>query len=1147
MKKCLGFLTGLFMWAGIAQSQTLRLPAWQRPLIPPTVTVLPAGFDSFSIIFGTEPPAANAPQIAEWTRTAGPDESIVLTGETLTSFTGLSAGKDTRFVTQGRDGVPHEAQILRLDGQKAAVTLPVKLPAWSFYFLWAKNQNGFSRPIAINRADAWWVGPKDVARGSTVSVHGRNLAHDNGTAQSWVYIEPATGGTGQWATVSAMNPYRVSFTVPTSLTNGNYTVWVHNGHGGQYGWSDPVPMTVFDDVTFDDAAVLNILDYGAIANDNLDDSQAVQAAMRAAENSPTHKTVYIPAGTFIFTTSVYPGSGIRLKGAGKNLTILKCSDTYSADSYGMMLTNGLANYTIQDLTFDANRTMKGWIGSVLYLRFCYNLRLINVKINALGYDPVDFHGCDRVFLTNCDLIGKINFGGTSNEVYIDGTNFYLTNDIQGSLFFWGSTGVSITNSTCQDFDNSNPDSGDGWGEGRFVAISDNWGINQNYYMANNTTTDLTVRPAWWNQNAGEQILWEGGNVDFRGSPVGSATATATFSTTALPQPGRVAVITKGTGYGQIRTISAVAGTTITVDKPWNVQPDATSQIDIGKFNNHFVIYKNYLDAKARAATNTDHIASAAIQPYGGTTNLIVDGNTAHQTRAFLPNWTLSNALNAGHLMQPDFFNLFVNNQIQNNRYGYVPIAGWPESAPAPKETPFVGNILRGNTFQNMLEAPISFQTTGSGVPAVEMSIYERNTATNTPTGVGEGGFIASNQIYRKNNFSAGSPVSLTSVAIGPNPTSALRENTWTGYATTYANTDEDLDAHIEAPYHVLELTAQAGAAAFDTLFRIWNAGKVPLNITLAEGVTWLTPVQNATGTIATENDTQLVKLRVSPIVLPAGVYAANLTVTAGFSKAVYSVNLTVGGKLPKLISVKNGSWHDPATWNIARVPTPADSVIIDQPHSVTVGVGAQAKHVLQRAKSGLVFSSPLASLSLGFPVVTTDPESATTTSSVAVTTTLFGNSTPIIGDYNDPLSVELGVKFKSDISGEIKAVRFYRRVGSSNGYTVHLWKANGTLLATATVPVDPNLVPGWQQIYLQTPVNISANETYIASYLAPSGQYAFAVDGLSAAITKRNLTALAGLTNGGNGVYIYGNGGGFPTNTYRNTNYFVDVLFVGTP
>ncbi len=38
------------------------------------------------------------------------------------------------------------------------------------------------------------------------------------------------------------------------------------------------------------------------------------------------------------------------------------------------------------------------------------------------------------------------------------------------------------------------------------------------------------------------------------------------------------------------------------------------------------------------------------------------------------------------------------------------------------------------------------------------------------------------------------------------------------------------------------------------------------------------------------------------------------------------------------------------------------------------------------------------------------------------------------------------------------------------------------------------------------------------------------------------LTALADGAGGGNGVYLYG-AGGFPTQTYNATNYWVDVVF----
>ena len=76
------------------------------------------------------------------------------------------------------------------------------------------------------------------------------------------------------------------------------------------------------------------------------------------------------------------------------------------------------------------------------------------------------------------------------------------------------------------------------------------------------------------------------------------------------------------------------------------------------------------------------------------------------------------------------------------------------------------------------------------------------------------------------------------------------------------------------------------------------------------------------------------------------------------------------------------------------------------------------------------------------------------------------------------------------------------------------------------------------------PVAISANTTYVASYYAPKGRYAvsenyFATSG----VNSGPLRALANGQDGGNGVYRYQTGGGYPTQTYRSSNYWVDVLF----
>ncbi len=66
---------------------------------------------------------------------------------------------------------------------------------------------------------------------------------------------------------------------------------------------------------------------------------------------------------------------------------------------------------------------------------------------------------------------------------------------------------------------------------------------------------------------------------------------------------------------------------------------------------------------------------------------------------------------------------------------------------------------------------------------------------------------------------------------------------------------------------------------------------------------------------------------------------------------------------------------------------------------------------------------------------------------------------------------------------------------------------------------------------------------YVASYHTDVGQYSvdagyFAGSGFD----NPPLRALQDGENGGNGVYLYG-AGGFPTDTFGSSNYWVDVVF----
>lgn len=71
------------------------------------------------------------------------------------------------------------------------------------------------------------------------------------------------------------------------------------------------------------------------------------------------------------------------------------------------------------------------------------------------------------------------------------------------------------------------------------------------------------------------------------------------------------------------------------------------------------------------------------------------------------------------------------------------------------------------------------------------------------------------------------------------------------------------------------------------------------------------------------------------------------------------------------------------------------------------------------------------------------------------------------------------------------------------------------------------------------PLALTAGQTYVVSYYAPNGHYSTTGAFFNGGWTSGPLTAPA--TN--NGRYLYTTGGGFPTNSYNATNYFVDVVF----
>lgn len=158
----------------------------------------------------------------------------------------------------------------------------------------------------------------------------------------------------------------------------------------------------------------------------------------------------------------------------------------------------------------------------------------------------------------------------------------------------------------------------------------------------------------------------------------------------------------------------------------------------------------------------------------------------------------------------------------------------------------------------------------------------------------------------------------------------------------------------------------------------------------------------------------------------------------------------------------------------------------------------------------------------------------------AQTYSLFAAS-PTNNGGNDTNSVELGVRFSSDTAGTIGSIRFYKR-GSLSSHTVSLWTASGGLLARATDVTET--ASGWQQADFDTPVAISANVSYVASYHTVG--YIATQHFFDAVYNAAPLHAPVSA-----GLYAYSGSPILPNLSYMGSNYWVDVLFIpqasGTP
>ena len=246
--------------------------------------------------------------------------------------------------------------------------------------------------------------------------------------------------------------------------------------------------------------------------------------------------------------------------------------------------------------------------------------------------------------------------------------------------------------------------------------------------------------------------------------------------------------------------------------------------------------------------------------------------------------------------------------------------------------------------------------------------------------------------------------------------------------------------------------------------------------------------------------------------------AVGSSVTATFSEAVQAGTIAFTLKDASGKTIAATSSYDAATRKATLKPSSA--LASSTTYTATLSGAKDAAGNAMTAKSWS-FTTAAAS----------DTNPQPTSSSI-----WSGSPTPADINTRDGLPLELGTRFYSDVDGTISGLRFYKADSAAATYTINLWSASGSRLATATVSLPSGT--GWREASFSSPVAIKAGTTYVASFFTSRGAYASTPSYFRSRYDSGSLHVPA---NGG--VFVYGSRSAFPNQTYNASNYWVDVAF----
>jgi len=589
------------------------------PTPTPTATSIPTPIPTLA-------PGA-VPKVFWVSQPVNPDETMLITGGNLDAQTQVELAS----LPDDDPGNPAiVAPNIATWSSRPALTATTRsitaaVPAsWSggVYALRLKNGADIGNLRLVNAPDPWFVqgDQGDTATpGGTFTVAGACLERSGGLAPQAVLVQKGTSTVvaklAVKSQITTSTGYGLEFAVPAGTPEGDYELWLHNGRGGSAAW---VKFSTFIGAPLETVTVKKVVAWPATS---VNVSQQAGAndderfANTIAAVPATGGRIVVPAGTYTLTKPLVLPPYTVLVGASRSTTLIKWEvDPSVANSAVKSLVSGKSltvggsvrgTFALEDLSLEISATTfvgnvvdrsftkePGWIKRVgitapstsetvwakvptgIFLRQTANTQLEDVLVDSakgiFGQDGVSYLRLTDSVIRYNNL--NIWFSSQSHNFLVSGNSF----EKRGPLLVQASFGFSAF------FGSKGPYTRDLLWTGNTIT---------------QIASDPTARTSGYTMDGGDGI-YLGPVTGASGTTLNLAGPTATTDVAGkavtYTYAGGIAQILDGKGAGQWRylTEATQGATSVKVDRPWDIEPDASSTVSLVNLQGRVLMIDN---------------------------------------------------------------------------------------------------------------------------------------------------------------------------------------------------------------------------------------------------------------------------------------------------------------------------------------------------------------------------------------------------------------------------------------------------------------------------------------------------------------------------------------------------------------------------